>query len=145
MGLEYDSYDGDGEAPAIFHRTVMKAALNHRCTECKGIIEKGQHYENSTGLWDSHWSTFRKCCFCMAFESAMEGQYRGFMHTSQFGEMLVEGKQALRYLYSVDHPGRWLGVARKYVAIKRNYYAQAKLGVVDKSGRGLLQNSKRFW
>jgi hypothetical protein len=134
MGLQYDSYDSDNEGPVIFDRSTAKAKFNYRCTECRGIIEKGQHYEVVRGLWD-RWETFRKCTHCMAFESAMEGHYRGFMHASPFGEMLAEGRQCFRDLFSVDHPGRYYSVAKKYVAIKKNYLDQAKRGVVDRLGR----------
>lgn len=146
MGMTYSGGGNDyDEGPSVFHRDVLKAKLNHRCTECKAIIESGQHYERSSGIWDGRWSTYRKCKFCMDFESAIQGHCRGFAHATSFGEMLDEGKQILQDMYSVDHPGRWFGVARKYVAIKRNYYNQLKHAVQDKSGRGIPRSANVFW
>jgi hypothetical protein len=137
MGMTYSGGSGDYEdGPSVFHQETLKAKLSHRCTECRGIIEAGQHYERSSGIWDGRWSTYRKCKFCMDFESAFDAQFKGFMHSSAFGEMLSDSQHEMYRLYSVDHPGRWFGVARKYVAIKRNYYSQLKRGIVDKAGRG---------
>lgn len=145
MGLEYSGYD-DGEAPVNFHcEIVAKSKLNHRCTECRGIIEKGESYERSSGIWDGHWSTYRKCTRCMALESAMEGHYRGFFHSSPFGEMLSDARQALPDLYSIDHPGRWFGVARKLVAVRKKYEDQMRRCVEDKSGKGNPRRLNYLW
>lgn len=146
MGLEYDGGDFDDyDQPINFHQEVVTAKLNHRCSECLGIIEKGQMYQRSSGIWDSRWSTYRACKLCMDFESAFDAQYKGFMHSSPFGSMLSDAVEAMPRLYSVDNPGRWFGVAKKYVAIKRNYYSQFKRGVVDKSGRGIPRSANKFW
>lgn len=146
MGLQYDNFNDDVEQPINFHcETIAKSKLNHRCTECRGIIEKGQSYEKSSGIWDGRWSTYRKCKFCMDFESAFEFHYRGFMHSSAFGEMLADARESMRDLFSESHPGRWYSVAKKYVVIKRNYYSQLKRGVVDKSDRGIPRGPHKFW
>lgn len=146
MGMTYSGGGNDYEdGPSVFHQDTLKAKLNHRCTECHGIIEAGQHYERSSGIWDGRWSTYRKCKFCMDFESAFDAQFKGFMHSSAFGEMLSDSQHEMYRLYSVDHPGRWFSVARKYVAIKKNYYSQMKRAVRDKSGRGIPRSANKFW
>jgi hypothetical protein len=57
---------GGHDAPASVHvTTVVKAAKDHRCTECREMIPKGSKYENAKGLWDGHWSTFKTCLSCV--------------------------------------------------------------------------------
>ena len=144
MGAYYDN-DCDAETPEVFHREIVaKSKLNHRCTECNGIVEKGQSYERSSGVWDGRWSTYRKCEKCMAFESAMEVHCRGFLGGNPFGYMYENIRETMENVYSDVNPGRWFFVARRLVAVRRNYEDQIKRNVVDKSGRG---NPRRqlFW
>ena len=108
-------------------------------------MEAGQHYERSAGIWDGRWSTYRKCKYCMDFESAFDAVYKGFMHSSSFGQMLDDAKECMSDIFSVDHPGRWFRVARKLVAIKRNHDNQIKKAVLDKAGRGVAYRPNQFW
>lgn len=138
---------GDFDSPDVFHQElVSKSKLNHRCTECHGIIEKGESYERSSGIWDGRWSTYRTCERCMALESAIEGYYKGFANAPRgFGELLEDAGYALPDLFSVDHPGRWFGTARKFVAIKRKFMDQISRNIVDKSGRPNRYRHYMFW
>jgi hypothetical protein len=56
---------GDDAPPTTFGSCVVKAAKDHRCTECRETIPKGSKYERVKGLWDGSWSTFKTCLSCV--------------------------------------------------------------------------------
>jgi hypothetical protein len=53
------------EGPTVFSEEVRRAAKEHTCSECREPIKVGDRYENATGLWDGHWSTYRTCLSCV--------------------------------------------------------------------------------
>lgn len=58
--------DGGDDAPATAYSQVeVKAAKEHRCTECRETIPKGARYERTKGLWDGAWSTYKTCLSCV--------------------------------------------------------------------------------
>ena len=61
----------DFEAPAVFEEITRRSRKRHRCCECKGLIEPGQHYWESRGLWDGEWSTHRTCGACYVVAHTM--------------------------------------------------------------------------
>jgi hypothetical protein len=38
--------------PTLYREAVRRARRRHRCGECAGLIEPGQHYWEFRGLWD---------------------------------------------------------------------------------------------
>lgn len=57
---------GGDEAPAsVLSASVVKAAKEHRCSECREAIPKGVKYELAKGCWDGHWSTYKTCLSCV--------------------------------------------------------------------------------
>lgn len=56
---------GDDTPATIFSSSVVKAAKDHRCTECHETIPKGTKYESVRGLWDGSWSTYKTCLSCV--------------------------------------------------------------------------------
>ena len=58
----YDDTDGW----KVFHQTDRRAAKEHRCSECRRTIEKGETYRNTSGLSNGYdsWSTFHTCAHC---------------------------------------------------------------------------------
>jgi hypothetical protein len=54
----------DFETPAVFEEVTRKARKCHRCGECKGLIERSDHYWESRGLWQGEWSTHKTCGSC---------------------------------------------------------------------------------
>jgi len=57
-------YDYCEERPTIHHVTRRKAAKDHKCTECGGIIKKREKYDNAAMLYDGRWETFKTCADC---------------------------------------------------------------------------------
>ncbi len=57
---------GGDDAPAsVLSTSVVKAAKEHCCTECRETIFKGIKYELAKGCWDGTWSTYKTCLSCV--------------------------------------------------------------------------------
>lgn len=56
---------GDDSPPSVLNASTVKAAKEHRCTECGELIAKGTKYERAKGCWDGSWSTYRTCLSCV--------------------------------------------------------------------------------
>ena len=56
---------GDGESASVWTIKQVKAAKDHRCTECREVIAKGAIYERTKGCWDGSWSEFKTCVVCV--------------------------------------------------------------------------------
>lgn len=52
--------------PSCFQETTRKARLRHRCCECKGVIEPGENYLYSSGVWDGDAMDYHTCADCEA-------------------------------------------------------------------------------
>jgi hypothetical protein len=66
----------DFEAPAVSEDVVRRARKRHRCGECRGLIEPGQHYEETRGLWEGRWFTYKTCVSCSVIgRTLLEGCY----------------------------------------------------------------------
>ncbi len=62
MNCDCSGYDGDG--PSVYSSYDRKARKEHKCSECKGIIKKGEKYHYISGLWNGEWSEFKICIPC---------------------------------------------------------------------------------
>jgi hypothetical protein len=56
----------DFDSPKVFKEVSRRARKRHRCVECAGLIEPGDHYWNISGLWGDEWSTYATCEPCHA-------------------------------------------------------------------------------
>lgn len=50
--------------PSCFVRKQRRAAKQHRCCECRGLIQAGEMYLYISGVWDGTPASFRTCCDC---------------------------------------------------------------------------------
>ena len=55
--------DTDYDGPKFCSEKWIKARVEHRCCECGEAIQKGEHYERVTGLWEE-WETLKTCGPC---------------------------------------------------------------------------------
>lgn len=53
------------ELPDFYTIENPKARKDHKCCECRGVIQKGEQYQNYSGHWnDSGFATFKTCSDC---------------------------------------------------------------------------------
>lgn len=50
--------------PDAYGCNTRKAAKDHRCYECGGVIKKGEHYHSHHGVWDGQGATYKVCLDC---------------------------------------------------------------------------------
>lgn len=51
--------------PNFYTVTNPKARKEHKCCECRGVIQKGERYQNYAGHWnDSGFGEFKTCSDC---------------------------------------------------------------------------------
>ncbi len=57
---------GGDDEPAQFHnQRQLRAAKDHKCSECGDGIAKGARYERVDGMWDGDWSVYKTCLSCV--------------------------------------------------------------------------------
>jgi len=54
----------DFEPSTVWREEERKAAKVHRCSDCGGVIAKGERYMNHAGLYDGQWSGAKRCADC---------------------------------------------------------------------------------
>ena len=90
-------YDGDGGEShwGVQHR---KAAKQHRCCECHGVINKGEYYWYHTVFYDGTVSNYKICeaCDCIIHTFFDNGWY--------YGMVIEELKEYLHDGWSEDLP-----------------------------------------
>lgn len=52
------------EAAEVYDVSRPKAAKEHRCSECRGVIPRGATHELVSMLFDGEWSKWRTCSSC---------------------------------------------------------------------------------
>lgn len=64
------------ELPEVYSATQPKARKQHKCCECRGVIERGEHYQLVAGLWSGEWDTFKTCLECSALRDELRAELR---------------------------------------------------------------------
>ena len=57
-------FDEADDIAVILHSNKRTAAKEHTCSECYGIISKGENYIHEGVLCDGSIDTFKVCCEC---------------------------------------------------------------------------------
>lgn len=60
--------------PSAYIHLTPKARKQHRCCECRGVIEPGEFYHIHQGIWDGVPERYKVCVDC---EEMREGLNRG--------------------------------------------------------------------
>lgn len=58
------------DGPQAFNSVTRKARKHHKCCECREIINVGDQYQYSSGVWDGQGASFKQCLDCLQI---MEG------------------------------------------------------------------------
>jgi hypothetical protein len=94
-GVEFDGYND------FTCETKRKARKQHRCRECRNLIEPGQTYTHHSSLYDGHVSTHKTCQKCDRVEEAHAKAERAMGGDASFyvGELLDTVKEC-----TAEHP-----------------------------------------
>lgn len=62
----------DAEPPECYTHEERKAAKEHTCCECHGVIQKGECYHVHSGIWEGRPERFKRCADCESFCCELE-------------------------------------------------------------------------
>ena len=63
--MTYESCSCDGDPASFYISEDRKARKQHKCYECRAVIEPGERYEHARGCWEGTISTFKTCVLCL--------------------------------------------------------------------------------
>lgn len=81
------------EMPSAFRQIIRKARKDHKCCECHGIIQKGEKYRYSSGIWDDP-ESFKQCEDCYKLIKEINSHIREYderVYFSGLSEYVFEG------------------------------------------------------
>jgi len=58
------------DAPSVFRQITRTARKEHKCCECRRVIEPGSKYQYSSGIWDGSAHDFKQCINCSLVSNA---------------------------------------------------------------------------
>lgn len=62
----------DYDAPTMFSEVWHKAAKEHKCCECGGVIGNGQQYQHVAAVYDGTFRTYKTCEKCADLRDALQ-------------------------------------------------------------------------
>lgn len=72
----------NGEAPSCITETVRTAKKAHKCCECGSVINPGDKYRYTSGVWNSQGQSFKQCLHCTklfdGYRDFIKADYDGF-------------------------------------------------------------------
>lgn len=80
--------DCDG-GPSLFTEKILKARKQHKCCECKEVIQPGESYERVKGLWEGVWQKYDTCMHCLSLRKVFFCGYT-------YGEVLWDLEEHIR-------------------------------------------------
>ena len=102
----------DYEMPSVCRVETRKAIKQHRCCECRRIIQPGERYEHVWGVWEDKPDTHKTCQHCVGLREYVIAHVPCFCWL--YESMREDALQVLRD-YAQEIPGLWFGGARRYV------------------------------
>ena len=115
----------DGDAPALFRKSIRMARIAHICSDCHGLIHAGERYEYVVGVWDGKRSVFTACCRCLAVIEFVRAAVP-CLCTYYGKRMRVDDAIEAARDYSYKVPGLLFGALRRQVLIERHFERHAK-------------------
>lgn len=95
--MSYDCYC-DYDAPSVFSSKTVAARKPHRCDECPRVIQPGERYLYSFGVWDGYPSSHYTCSDCREIQRFVTGNLPCFCWES--GNLIEGAKEAISEAYS---------------------------------------------
>ena len=75
------------EQYTVYRQQVLKAKKQHKCTECKRVIERGETYRRTAGLYDGEWTIGKVCAHCKTATDWLKANCGGYLDHSVLEDM----------------------------------------------------------
>ncbi len=63
------------DPPQAFNQYERRAKSAHLCCECGGVIDAGNRYQYTSGVWDGQGASFKTCLRCVGVRSWFIAEY----------------------------------------------------------------------
>lgn len=103
-------FDGGDDQWAFLSQSTPKARKSHRCGECRRMIEVGEHYSYTSGLYDGSWSEFHQCEQCAATVRWLDVVCQGWVYNMIQEDLLshVTGEESYIRSRPLARLCRWM-------------------------------------
>lgn len=118
----------DFDPAELYNVTTRKARKQHRCEECRRVIEPGESYENVMGKWDGDINYFKTCSHCLDVRKFVQNSVPCFCWSH--GNMLQDACDTIHEAYGRARDeirGLFMGYGRLVIAGRRMRQAQRSL------------------
>lgn len=107
----------DDDIARLYKSQMRTARKEHKCSECRGPILKGENYEYVSGLWQSSFRTFKTCDRCLDIRDYT------LSHTPcvnwSHGGLILDCHEKIEQ-YQDELPGMMFGLLRLIVKAKNH-------------------------
>lgn len=80
------------DPPVRFTSETRRARKQHTCCECGATIEKGEEYQNISGIWDRKYDHFKRCMPCEDLDASLSE-----VMCTYYGDLMNEYMTYLEY------------------------------------------------
>lgn len=77
----------DYDVPDVYCGSYRKANKEHKCEECRRVINKGEKYFYVSGIWDGSPGSFKTCAHCDQAIKLLSRECNGYMHGSIYEDI----------------------------------------------------------
>ncbi len=74
------------EIASVYSSSKPKARKEHKCCECRGVIQPGEHCHIFSGFWDT-WQSFKTCDDCDKLRAEVDKDIAHREDASPFSEL----------------------------------------------------------
>lgn len=118
----------DYDMPEVYSQKTVKARKKHHCCECRRVIDIGEKYQYTFGIWERTPSVFKTCCYCLVAQNWLEKECGAYLHgglIEEIEEHAYEYKLMLLYRLLIGMKTKW----KTYWKPKPNEQKQPTLSV----------------
>jgi hypothetical protein len=108
-----------GEAATIWREEERRARREHRCSDCGGMIRRGEHYRSLACLFDGEWSCSKRCADCQFLIHEVERAFMGACGGTWCGIYLGDLPESWSEIVDSMWSGPEVEEARRIVAMQR--------------------------
>jgi hypothetical protein len=63
------------EYPDVYNEVIRRARKEHKCCECRGVIQKREFYQYVSGIWNGEADSYKTCIDCVKMRKLIGSNY----------------------------------------------------------------------
>ena len=100
----------DADRYTVYHEATRRARKQHKCDECRRLIEPGETYRCTSGLSEGHWTINRVCAHCTVATNWLQAECGGYLDggvQEDIEEHAAEYRQAALWRLVIGMRRKW--------------------------------------